>query len=522
MRNRLSPGAGAAVVHAVLATVLLLPALQSRDALAQDSTRRLTPTLETRLTWTDNVDAERSGSGRSGGADWIAEVSPGIAFNQQSGRVRGTLDARLRNLMHATASEHDTSYLALQGHGEIEALKESLFVDLKASISRNNLSVFSGRYSGDELGADKSDETRMWSLGPRFEFRFGNNGKGRVAQHTSWLQGGSRTLGDQRSETWTLKLDDAALVRRAGWALDLEQTNTHYRGEEADIGTAALAEFIARTTLFVRPAAHFRVRAIVGHERNDYGLGGRDQGSVLGAGFDWVPSARSALTVTAERRPFGNAYELRFTQRKRRLAWQLSATQDISTTLKELSQGHALTQSYQDLLAELAASPSGALLSPEQLQAQALTLYQAGKSDTLIANTHYLNRSLGTGVSYTGARDTLTLTLQRSEREPLSGNGLLALGDELLAYDTVRTRSAALSLNHTLNSLSTLNTAFTRSSADGQGSTRTELTRSIFSVGLVHKLGRHASGGLQYRYQTADGSRVFTENALTATLGMRF
>jgi uncharacterized protein (PEP-CTERM system associated) len=522
MRTRLSPGAGAPVVHALLAAALLLPALASRNALAQAEARKITPTLETRLTWTDNVGADSTGTDRSRGADWIAEISPGLVFNQQSGRVRGTLDARMRNLMHATASELDTRYLALQGHGEFEALKESLFIDLQASISRNNRSTFSGRYSGDELSADKRDETRLWSLGPRFEFRFGNSGKGSAAQRTSWLQGGSNTLGDQRSEQWTLKLDDAALARRVGWGLDLEQSNTHYSGEEANTGTAALSEFIARSTLFVRLSSHFRVRGIVGHETNDYGLGGSDRGSVLGAGFDWVPSERSALSVTAEKRPFGNAYDLRFTQRKRRLAWQLTAKQDISTTLKELSQGYALTQAYQDLLTQLAASPSGALLTEEQLQAQARTLYQAGNPDTLLANTHYLNRTLGTGVTFTGPRNTLTVTLQHSEREPLTGTRLLAIGDEGLAYDSVRTRSAALSFNHKLNSLSTLNTAFTRSSADGEGNTHTELTRSIFSIGLVRNLGRHASGGLQYRHQTADGSRVFTENALTATLGMKF
>ena len=39
---------------------------------------------------------------------------------------------------------------------------------------------------------------------------------------------------------------------------------------------------------------------------------------------------------------------------------------------------------------------------------------------------------------------------------------------------------------------------------------------------LTRTLGPHTQGGLRYRYQKADGTNEYTENSVTATVGMRF
>ncbi len=80
------------------------------DVAAQST--RVTPTLDTALTWTDNA-----GIDRDGGRDWLFEVSPGLSVSRSAGRLNGSLSARLRNLVHSAGSEDDSSLYFLRWKG---------------------------------------------------------------------------------------------------------------------------------------------------------------------------------------------------------------------------------------------------------------------------------------------------------------------------------------------------------------------------------------------------------------------
>ncbi len=93
---------------------LIAALLLSVPGVAQAQTVRIQPTLDTRLTWTDNVDTEEDGQ-----QDWIAEISPGVSISRESGRFSGGLNMSLRNTFHAEQTEDNTTYLALQGRGAL-------------------------------------------------------------------------------------------------------------------------------------------------------------------------------------------------------------------------------------------------------------------------------------------------------------------------------------------------------------------------------------------------------------------
>jgi len=101
---------------------------------AQAQTFRIQPTLSTQLTCTDNVDTD----GADPQQDWCLEVSPGLSMVRESGRLKGGLDLRLRSLNHVERTEENNTYLALNGRGSFEAIENSLFVDVDASVSREN------------------------------------------------------------------------------------------------------------------------------------------------------------------------------------------------------------------------------------------------------------------------------------------------------------------------------------------------------------------------------------------------
>ncbi|MBR0568562.1 TIGR03016 family PEP-CTERM system-associated outer membrane protein [Azoarcus sp. L1K30] len=477
----------------------------------------LTPSLQTQLTWTDNVDASSAKE-----SDWIAEVSPGLALSRDSGRFSGTLNARLRNVMYASDASRNTSYVDLQGQGEIEAAENMLFVELAANISRNNLSSFSGRSGNDNLSVAATNETRTWSLGPRLEFRLGDNARGTVRYRSTWLSSGSSQVSDQRQGLLTAQLSDPAAGSLLGWGLDYSQNTSEYD----DSTTRNVTQETARATLYMNVTPQFRMRAIGGHESNDYASAQREGGSIYGGGFDWNPTERTSISGTTEERIFGRGYNFSLKHRAQRSTWDLSYVRDISSSLQTLSGGI-----FQDpLFLAFYNDPAMIAALPDSAQREAfvrlLLGYPAtGGTGEVVSNAHFLSKSLRGAFSLIGVRNSFSMSFMRTDRARLSSLTGLSAQDDFALSDTVKTSSVTLSFNHKLSGTSSLNTAVTRSRSQGASGTGLDTRRTTATVGVTTQLGARTNAGLAYRYQRSDGSSAlsdFTENAVTASLGMTF
>ena len=487
---------------------------------AQAQTFRIQPTLNAQLTWTDNVDVADADPQQ----DWILELSPGVSMVRESGRLKGALDLRLRSLNHVERTEENTTYLALNGRGSFEAIENSVFVDVDGSISRDNQSSFRGRLPGDALDYDEDNEVRVFSLAPRYVFRFGAGGEGRVSYRERWLDSGSSgggstgsgSLGDQQSRALGVGLSDPAALRLFGWGLDYSRSETRY-DERA---TRDVEQEVARGTLFINLDPQFRLRAIGGYESNDYAIADGESGQIWGGGFDWYPTERTAISATGERRIFGNGYDLSLRHRMARSAFSLTARRDISSLADEIADGFMFDPAYQVLYQALTSLRPD--LSELERSRLALEAYRNGSRDAVRSNAYYVQRSVGASWTIDGVRNTLTLSVQRSDRNSLDTLSGFRFGGELENYDRVSTRSASLSFSHRLSGFTTLNAGYVHSKSTGSGSANDETTRSIARLGVSRRLGANTDGGLTYRHTRADGSDAYTENAVTATLGMRF
>ena len=492
-----------------LIAALLLPLAAS--GVAQAQTVRIQPTLDTRLTWTDNVDTDEDGQ-----QDWIGEISPGVSISRESGRFSGGLNMSLRNTFHAEQTEDNTTYLALQGRGTIEAIEDAFFVDLGASISRDNRSAFSGRFAGDTLDNDEDNETRLFSIGPRFGFRFGESGEGNIGYQQRWFTGGDDTQEDRETSTLQFGLSDPVARRLFGWGLTYTRTDTSYDEDDS----RDVMQEIGRATLFINIDPQFRLRAIGGYESNDYSLISGESGAIWGAGFDWSPTERTAISVTGEDRIFGTGYDVSLQHRMARSALTLTARRDISSSLQDLASGYAVDPLFQALYEVLGAiDPTLSDLERERI---ALAEYRARGGQGIRSNAYYLERAFGAGFSISGVRNTVSVSLQQSERQRLNTLTGFVLTDDLSDYDNVLTRSASLSLSHKLSGLATLTASYLRSRAEGEGAEEDTTTRSAYSLGVTRSLSPDTSGSLTYRHIKSDGDDSYTENAVTAVLGMRF
>lgn len=492
-----------ALPRLTLIAALLLPLAAS--GLAQAQTVRIQPTLDTSLTWTDNVDTTDTNEQQ----DWILEVSPGVSISRESGRFSGALDMRLRNQIYAEQTEDNTTFLALQGRGTIEAVEDAFFVDLGASVSRDNRSAFRGRFAGDTLDSDEDNETRLFYVGPRFGFRFGESGLGNIGYQERWLSGGDNALGDRRTSTWSANVADPVALRLFGWGLDYLRTDTRY--DEGD--TRDLMQEIGRGTLFINLDPQFRVRAIAGYESNDYSTVQGESGAIWGAGFDWSPTERTSISATGEDRIFGTGYDVGVQHRMARSVWSFSATRDITSSLDELGETLLLTpQNIQDLEELLVTDPD------------AVDDYLAGLTPLFIrTNRYYVSKAVRAAVTLIGVRNTLTVGVAQTDRSQLDTLGFSGLvDDEFDAYDRVKTREAFVAFDHKLSGLATLRLALQRSKSQGYGEDEDETTRTAYTVGVTRNLGPRTSASLTYRHIKSEGSDAYTENTIVAAVGMRF
>ncbi len=475
----------------------------------------LEPAVSARLTFTDNVGA-RADNERS---DWILEVAPSIAVSREAGRFTGDLRAQLRNVAYANETDRSTSYLALQGRGEFEAIEQFLFVDVDAAISRNNRSDLFGRAPGDFLDVGRGNETRLFSIGPRAEFEFAGTGRGTASYLSRWLDG-SGGLDGRRVGEWRVLLSDPAATGRFGWSLDYFRSDTRFN----DNADTEVYQQTARATLFATVSPQFRLRGIVGRESTDYTDRDGESGTIKGGGFDWNPTERTTISATGEDRVFGRGYNFSFHHRRPLSTWDLSYSRDISSSLDTLGSVFddptfsGLYDAYEPIIPDP--------FQRERFVRELLGLTDPGLNEGFVTKAYFLDRRLRAGVSLVGARNVLSLSLLRSDRERLDTFTRASLGpeDDFAIFDRVRTDSATLALNHRISGLTGLNASFTRSRSKGSGTgtPRGETRRSILSLALNTSLSPRTTGGLSYRHQRADGVTDFIENVLSASLAIRF
>lgn len=490
----------------IAASALILALAGSAHA----QTMIVRPYLNARVTYTDNVGADEAHK-----SDLSVEVAPGISIRRQGGRLVGGLNALLRNVAYLNESERNDTFLALSGNGHFEAVERMLFVDMDASMSRSNRSLLFGRAAGDPLDTASDNETYSFGIGPRLQFRLGDQTSGTISYMMHWLGGGG--LDSRQQGNWRAQLSNASQFGRFGWGLDYNYSGT----DSADRGANAVSQEVVRATLYATVTPQFRLRGIVGHERNDYEVAAGESNTIVGGGFDWNPTDRTVISGTTEKRVFGRGYNFQFSHRQALSVWNLSYSRDISSSLQALGFDVFSDPEFRalfDALERVAPDP----LLREALVRRLLGYPPIGTRDTFFTNVHFVTRNLTGSASFIGARNVLTFVVQQSERDRLGGAVTTNPRDDFARFDAVKTRSGTVALSHRLSQQTSFNASVVRSRSEGGGGTNVVTRRTLLNVGLAKQFSPRTSGALTYSYQRSDGGGDFIENALTASVSMSF
>lgn len=513
-------------------TLAALLVLSAANAMAQTSV--VTPRLDTSLTWTDNASSSGiggfgglGGSAGNGGEDWILEVSPGISVARDRGRLSGTFSASFRNLTYANNTDNNTSYLALNGGGQFEAIEDMFFIDADASISRGNASTFSTRGLDDPLDVNADNERRVFTLSPRFQFRIGDNTEGALRYQRRWSNSGNAQLSDQDKDQWSAEVSNTQITGIFGLGLEYNRQNGGYSGGSlagaSNRGSQEQEE--TRVTLYAKVSPSFRLRGIVGHEKNDYDDGLSNSETITGGGFDWNPTERTEIVGTVENRIFGTGYDFTAQHRLARAVLMANFSRDIDSPLDVLAGGGLSDPLYASIYEDILRRNPG--ISPVAASDEALMQLRQMRGGVL-TNAYFLTRSARLGLGYALRRGALALTFARIDRTRLGSASGLAEEDDFRNFESISSDVVSLSFSHRLTPQTSLDTSVSRANSEGRGEESADTQRTSFQIGLSSSLGPNTRGALTYRHQRSDGDNNSLgdsnrkENAVTATVGMNF
>ncbi len=484
----------------------LLPVMASAQVF------NFSPTLETRLTFSDNLRADNS-QRRSG---WVMEVNPGLGggLNREGGRAQLRFNAGLTNLGYGSDGGRRSPGVVLDAAGEVEAIESLLFINADASIQRSSLSPFGGRPRGDFLNDNRDNESRSFSLSPRLEFSLGALANASMQYQLSWLSGGANTLNSVRQQSASTLLTSARMFGPLDWTLSHRLSSSAYQGATDGVTTESV-----RASLRYAVTPLFRLRAVVGRESNDFGNGSTQRSGINGGGFDWNPSPRTTVSATLEDRFFGRGYDVSFSHRMARSALQISLGRDNSSSAQRF--GSVYADPFFSVFFNTPALFRPDLTDP-QAREEALKEFLGIGSDSSITNAQFVDRFVRVSYTLTGLRNSVSVGYAQSTRTSLTATTGLRPDDVFRDSTRLDSQEWSLSVDHRFTPRSGLTAAFTQSEVERYGAVSERTRRNSYALTYTTSLGHRTSGGLTYRHQRSTGSGQFSENALSANVSMRF
>lgn len=449
----------------------------------------ITPTLEVRETFSDNVDLEPDGQEQSA---LITELVPGVSMRSESARVTAALDA-FPILRHQTAGSDEGPSLAgdLAGLGTVEALEDLFFIEAQASVSQEILS------SRQAASTSNEETVQVYRMSPYLRNRFGGFAEGEARYRLSQVfvggQDGTDATSDSTTHSMHLSLDSGDDFTRLKWSantfgsFESRPDDEDVTRWEADLES----EYAFNRTISVIAAAGYQVF--------DDGTAANDiQDPTWRIGFRLRPGPRTDLRATYGQRDDARSANVKF-------QYDITARTSITASYAEV-----LEKSQERLVRNV----SFIELEPETdsfIDPQTGLPFDPNQSPFDIDNETTRIKTYRFGVNGIRGRNTFGLNgaVQNEESLPAGlEQDIISLGGRF-----ARRLSPHLTLN--------LFAGYERAEFDdGQEDDEYSVT-----AGLNYKLYENLRAGATYGFRMQNSNvdtAEFTENRVTASLRINF
>ena len=499
----------------LLATSLSTPALAQTPG-AEAGGRRawsVVPRVTASQTFTDNVDL----SSTAKQADQITEVSPGIRIQADTARLKGFVDYSLRNFLSAQDERRNRTQNALTANGAFEAIDKWLYLDASGTIGQQTVSAFGPQSTGAANLNPNSTQTSTFRFSPYIRGRLAGSADYTLRYSISETRVSSSIATGVTNEEFSARVS-AALAGPLSWRVDASRQATQYGA-----GTRNQADVLSgRLTYLYSPEISGFVTA--GTDSNNYRTATAQSYTTSGFGMDWTPTERTRVSVSRERRFFGNSHAVSINHRLPLAAIRFSDTRNV-TVLPNQS-GATSNGTYYDLLfAQLGATIPDPVARGQEV---ARLLQQSGIASNAAITSGYLasrvsvQRRQDLSLVLNGLRNTVTYTLFQTASESAGAAAVTSVADDLSRSTLVRTSGISSNFSHRLSPLTSLNALSSWSRTTGS-SDSLKTTQRLFNINVSTRFSQRLGGSLGLRMTISDGTgAAYRENAVLGTITAHF
>lgn len=289
----------------------------------------ITPQVSLSEIYTDNVSLAQ---GDSVAEEYITEVMPGVAIENEWGRSNFLLNYNMQNLYFSKERSRNATFHQLRTNAAYEVIPDQFLVDMRGSyfqqvlgdeepILRENLSSTEDRRNVFTLGAS-----------PSWRYVYGAG----IVVETRYDADVVRTendIADVNTSKFSIDVNNRVKRDRFFWALG-------YSDEKIDHKSAVDSRF--KVLIYdLRWQATRRLELLTGggYEEVDFGMVIPESqidldGEFWNVGFGWRLDRYTRVEARAGERFFGDTYLLIYDREINRTRWRARYNEDVSTTSK--------------------------------------------------------------------------------------------------------------------------------------------------------------------------------------------
>jgi uncharacterized protein (PEP-CTERM system associated) len=482
---------------------------------------QITPGIDLKETYTDNVTLATSGNERS---DFVTEITPNLSLKATGARMKLSADYAMRNFFYGRSSEASNRHHHLQALANAELVENLFYLDGKASAGQKAISPFGPQAAGDGYLTNNQADVRTYSISPYLRHRFGRSATAELRYSRDAVSADTGGMSDSESDRLRISLHSGSEFRVLEWNVLYDDQKIHYDAAD-DVRTRQLSG-----SLRYALTSRFALTATGGYEDNNYvSIASKPEGDFWSVGAAWAPSERSNIAVSAGRRFFGNTLSLSAQHRTRMTVWSVGYQEEITTTRSQF-----LMPSAQDTVAFLNGLWASSI--PDQAAREEMVRHfirEANLPSTVIVpvnsftNRVFLQKSAHASLAIKGVRNTLMTSVFRVEREPQSGatsDSSLTAGSAALLGDATRQEGVSTAWHLRLSPRTSL-TASAGYSEVRSAATGARDENITYRLGLSRQMRQKVKGGVELRRLEKRSNQTtseFRENAVAAFLQISF
>jgi uncharacterized protein (PEP-CTERM system associated) len=508
MRRRPEGGMRNCLASAVLG--LIAPAVLAQEGGPRPFT--VESGVGLRQVFTDNVDLNADKR-----SDAITEASASVRLAASRGRVRGFLDYGITGTAHARERSANEVHHFLAASATGELVSDLAFVDVRATYAPQAISAFGTQSRDRAFDNPNSTDVGTLSVSPYMRGALFGSAIGYDARASVQATRAKNTpASDVDEASVLLRVNGNAGPSGLGWYASVQHEESDFEASRRTFDTRA------RVGVSYLLGREVRIGAHVGRERSDISADSGESLGTWGVQGEWLPSERTNLSGSYERRFFGNSHAVRFTHRTPNTVWAASSSRDISSST---GQGIGAFGSAYDLFFRQLTS-----LEPDAVKRDLLvrTLLRVNGIDPnavviggFLSSAATLTRAQNASVGLVGARNTVTLQLSSSRSQYASQ--LTTAFDDLASAGVVRQSGLTVDWAYRLSATSSLTASAAYQRSKGESTTDQRSTLKSLTALWTATLGPRTTTSVGARHARYESTTVpYDENSVFASVRLSF